>query len=165
MPMPWHSFSDNPRALFSCAASASNAFATSHRQAAGSSAVSSRICLDHRRSPPLRRGRYENRKLRRAAGRGDGGTPVGRHRAGRPRRHITPMHRSLLAVATAGAGDSAAVAGMIAGLLAQGMDAFCAARAGTWLPRQGGRQPLVRRLLISSEDIPEELPAVIRGAL
>lgn len=56
-------------------------------------------------------------------------------------------------LATAGAGD--VLAGMIAGLLAQGMDAFAAANAAVWLHGQAARA--VGRGLIA-EDLADALP-------
>jgi hydroxyethylthiazole kinase-like uncharacterized protein yjeF len=61
-------------------------------------------------------------------------------------------------LATGGSGD--VLAGIILGLLAQGMEAFAAAMAGVWLHGQAGR--LVGRGLIA-EDIPEALPTVLSG--
>ncbi len=58
---------------------------------------------------------------------------------------------------TAGSGD--VLAGMVTGLLAQGMPAFEAAAAAAWLHGQAGHR--VGRGLIA-EDLPEQLPTVLQ---
>ena len=61
------------------------------------------------------------------------------------------------ALATAGSGD--VLAGLIGGLMAQGLDSFAAAAEASWL--QGAAANMFGPGLIA-EDLPEQLPAVLR---
>ena len=65
-------------------------------------------------------------------------------------RHASPF------LATAGSGD--VLAGLIAGLMAQGMDAYSATRAGAWCHGE-----IARRIGpgLISEDLPDALPALL----
>jgi NAD(P)H-hydrate repair Nnr-like enzyme with NAD(P)H-hydrate dehydratase domain len=61
-------------------------------------------------------------------------------------------------LATAGSGD--VLSGMICGMLAQGVPAFEAASIGVWMHGEAGHEAGPGLI---AEDLPEVLPAVIRG--
>lgn len=73
-----------------------------------------------------------------------------------PDGRISVNHNGVPWLATAGSGD--VLAGMIAGLVAQRMDSFDAARAAVWMHAEAGRgfgPGLI------AEDLPEQIPAVL----
>ncbi len=77
---------------------------------------------------------------------------------GWPSIHAALRERSAPELATAGSGD--VLAGLIAGLMARGLPPAEAAATGTWLHVEAARQ--VGPGLIA-EDLPDALPAVLRG--
>jgi len=65
-------------------------------------------------------------------------------------RHASPF------LATAGSGDT--LAGLIGGLLAQGMDAFDAAPAAAWIHGEAARRFGPG---LTAEDLPHQVPAIL----
>ncbi|MEA2151953.1 MAG: ADP-dependent NAD(P)H-hydrate dehydratase / NAD(P)H-hydrate epimerase [Solirubrobacteraceae bacterium] len=78
--------------------------------------------------------------------------------------HVAVSQGGSPALATAGTGD--VLTGVIAALLAQGLDAFTAACAGVWLHAQAGRGAARRQGAVEgviASDVIESLPAARRG--
>jgi NAD(P)H-hydrate epimerase len=78
--------------------------------------------------------------------------------------HVAVSQGGSPALATAGTGD--VLTGVIAALLAQGLDAFTAACAGVWLHAEAGREAARRHGAVEgviASDVIESLPAARRG--
>jgi ADP-dependent NAD(P)H-hydrate dehydratase / NAD(P)H-hydrate epimerase len=78
--------------------------------------------------------------------------------------HVAVSQGGSPALATAGTGD--VLTGVIAALLAQGLDAFIAACAGVWLHAEAGREAARRQGAVEgviAGDVIESLPAARRG--
>ncbi|SMH55549.1 NAD(P)H-hydrate dehydratase [Maritimibacter sp. HL-12] len=79
---------------------------------------------------------------------------------GRVAVNVAAYDRAAPWLATAGAGD--VLTGLIAGLMARGFSAFAAAKAGAWLHTEAAR---AFGPGLIAEDLPEVLPAVLRGLI